>query len=444
MLSRSLQRGALVVAAAVVAATAAAAWAAGPWDEGAAVGVPADRQAIVPGDIVAVYDVGAIDPAVIDRSAEVANQAGGWSVSARSGSLGMRRVTRGGTVVHTGPAGFVTPMVYTAIPAHAIGWILGTGASSVMRPGEAVLNELSAQLMGAQAGDVIELETRAGAVVGLVISAVVPNSVIGGAELLIDIDVADRLGETEDTRTIIFGFDSRQAVDAALAASGLEARANTQVRRSWDATDPDGTLSTLRVKLLLGEAWYRLEPDGSVTMHDGWKATNLTPQRVLLNDQIQIYARCHVRIVDDLRAAFAEVAAAGLGGHVDVANANTYGGCYNPRFSRDSWFLSRHAYAMAIDFNTDTNCQGCVPTMNCDVVRIFRRHNFAWGGNFVRADGMHFEWVGTRRDQLAYPSPYCPNVISAAPTQSAGERATLGAGVLVIDSDEPFGHLHEE
>jgi hypothetical protein len=27
---------------------------------------------------------------------------------------------------------------------------------------------------------------------------------------------------------------------------------------------------------------------------------------------------------------------------------------------------------------------------------------------------MHFEWVGERRDQLAYPSRFCPNVATAA------------------------------
>jgi hypothetical protein len=53
--------------------------------------------------------------------------------------------------------------------------------------------------------------------------------------------------------------------------------------------------------------------------------------------------------------------------------------------------------------------------MNCDVVRIFRKHGFAWGGNWRTPDGMHFEWVGERRDQLTYPSRFCPNVAGGSP-----------------------------
>jgi hypothetical protein len=65
--------------------------------------------------------------------------------------------------------------------------------------------------------------------------------------------------------------------------------------------------------------------------------------------------------------------------------------------------------ALAFDINTDTNAQGKIPQMNCDVVRIFRKHGFAWGGNFLTPDGMHFEYVGEPRDTIDYPSTYCPN-----------------------------------
>jgi hypothetical protein len=152
-----------------------------------------------------------------------------------------------------------------------------------------------------------------------------------------------------------------------------------------------------------------------------------------------------VRVVDALRAALADVAAAGLGGAIDVGNANTYGGCYGgARFNRltqtQIGFLSRHSYGMALDTNTVTNCQGCVPAMNCQVVRIFRRHGFAWGGNFNRPDGMHFEWVGERRDQISYGSRYCPNLVNGA-TQSVAADV-VGTEVLIAGLEDAVAHDH--
>jgi hypothetical protein len=196
--------------------------------------------------------------------------------------------------------------------------------------------------------------------------------------------------------------------------------------------------------VLLGEPWYRFEANGSISMHPTWIATNLRPGRELLNSAIPIRARCHVKVVNGLKAALAEVAAAGLGGAIDVANANTYGGCYGgARFNRLTQtrigFLSRHSYGMALDTNTVSNCQGCVPRMNCEVVRIFRRHGFAWGGNFNVPDGMHFEWVGERRDNIAYPSEFCPNRVNAT-TQST-DLEPLGREVLVV-GDEEANHDH--
>ena len=63
--------------------------------------------------------------------------------------------------------------------------------------------------------------------------------------------------------------------------------------------------------------------------------------------------------------------------------------------------------------------------MDCRIVRIFRKHNFAWGGNFMLPDGMHFEWVGEPRNTYQYPSRYCPNVPSGGIESLA---ATDGSG----------------
>jgi hypothetical protein len=79
---------------------------------------------------------------------------------------------------------------------------------------------------------------------------------------------------------------------------------------------------------------------------------------------------------------------------------------------------------MAIDMNTVENAQWKTPVLDCGVVRIFRKWGFAWGGNYWPADGMHFEWVGERRDQIGYPSRYCPNKVTPPATSVPGTTTT--------------------
>ena len=251
-------------------------------------------------------------------------------------------------------------------------------------------------------------------------------------------EASARLGIVADTQMVVWNIASRAAFEAASRQVGLVGRPNTKVEQSWDPRDPDDSLSTARAKVLMGEPWYRVVTADTIEMHPAWKERYLPAGRVLLSASIPIRARCHVGINAGLTAALDEVAAAGLGGAIDVANANTYGGCFNARYSRTSGFLSRHVYAMALDTNTVSNCQGCVPAMNCSVVRIFRKHGFAWGGNWRQPDGMHFEWVGEPRDALAYPSKYCPNNQPTL-TQSVDEGAVadpIGNEVLMAGFDD--------
>jgi hypothetical protein len=62
-------------------------------------------------------------------------------------------------------------------------------------------------------------------------------------------------------------------------------------------------------------------------------------------------------------------------------------------------------------------------------VQIFRKHHYAWGGNFLVPDGMHFEWVGEARNTLQYRSRYCPNppVAKSQPTAASSPRSTSAA-----------------
>jgi hypothetical protein len=440
--SKTSARAAVVVGALLAGGTVVVA---AGIDTAATVTTSADRVERPVGDLAVVFDVGDVDRFVVEASDRAATRTGATATVGRTGSLGMRQITRAGAVVHAPPSGYLIPMVYIALPRGSIGRVVGPDVPEVLSPTSVVINELTAELTGAVVGDVVVMQAADGSPVPLTIGGVRPYDQIGGADLAFTYEVANRLGATADTRAVIYDIVDRAALDAALRAEGLIGRTDTKVNRSWDPPDPDDTLSTARTKVALGEPWYGFASDGSVVMHPTWKATNLTAGRVLLNETIRVRAQCHVKVVDDFKAAFAEVAAAGLGAAIDVANANTYGGCYVPRYTRTSGqigFLSRHTYGMALDVNTVTNCGGCRPPMNCDVVRIFRKHGFAWGGNFRRPDGMHFEWVGERRDQIAFPSTYCPNIVAGAGLgESASSIGEIGAVALLAGDT---GNAHED
>jgi hypothetical protein len=50
-----------------------------------------------------------------------------------------------------------------------------------------------------------------------------------------------------------------------------------------------------------------------------------------------------------------------------------------------------HAFGLAVDLNVSTNGLGTRGDMHADIVRIFEKWGFRWGGWWSRPDPMHFE-----------------------------------------------------
>jgi hypothetical protein len=374
-------------------------------------------------DVVSIGQSGVMTAPVIAAAEAVGRRVGAPSVLGRSFNVGLWALRRNEAPVQIAGEGasgiWQFPMAATALPVEAIGRVMTAPVAAAVARGQVVLNQTTAALRGAQVGDTLDLIAADGNARRFVLGHIAPDADVGGSELVMSNDMADVLGADRITRVVIFGQLDRAALDAALAEQGLVDGEGVRINKSWNPFNPDSVISSTRTKVLLGEFDYRVNGDDSLTLDPDWVATNVV--RVNFNS-IGIRANCHRAIVGDLQAALDEIAAAGLGWAIDLGNTNTYGGCYNPRFARVSasfGSVSRHAWAMAIDMNTVTNGQGRVPRMDCRVVRIFRKHNFAWGGNFLVPDGMHFEWVGEPRHTIAYPSRYCPNLPGGA-IESAG------------------------
>ena len=377
---------------------------------------PADRITPVATDVVSIYNSGELRADVAASAEAAARQAGATIAFGRSASVGMVGVYRGSTPIQVPAAGFAFPMGTTVLPPEAVGNTMGLDVSANLAPDTLVMGQTTAGLRGAKAGDVVRLVAGWGGIVWFRVAAVLPDARIGGTELLMSTQGGDRLGISSTRQALLWNPTSRAAMNTAMANNGLVST-SVRIRRSWDPPDPDDTIGMARTKALLGEFTYRVNSNGSVTQEAAWQAANLPSGRRAIG--LGINARCHLGVEPALKAALAEAAARGVSWTINVGDANLAGGCHYPRFNRltpDSTlgFLSRHSWGMALDTNTRGSCQGCIPdfsktTAGCTVVQIFRKHGFAWGGNFLTPDGMHFEYVGERRDLLPYPSRFCAN-----------------------------------
>ena len=293
------------------------------------------------------------------------------------------------------------------------------------------------------------------------IGMVADDDIVGGTEIVMSTSTASALGATSTTRVLIYGQFDHAALDASLAWRGLSTATNIRVRRSWDQPDPDATLGLMETKALFGEFdmdYANLTTNGWTSTSPEWQAEYLPPTRQLYPTGVA--AMCNkviqldlYRALDEINTLYPELvnpddplvsndseqyeATTGI----DIANTNMAGSCSNrgkARFSRYTQNLgsvSRHSWGQPIDMSTVANRQGYAPMMDCRIVAVFRKYGFAWGGNFLLPDGMHFEWVGERRDLLSYPSRYCPNPVapSSADTSAAGWSRLFSDDGLTVE-----------
>jgi hypothetical protein len=309
------------------------------------------------------------------------------------------------------PRGWRVPMAAVAMPIALVRSIATEHVAEVLERGDVVLGRTSASLRKASVGDVITVLDRRNRRQSIVVGAIVPDVFTADTDILMSDLVAQQLGVTSIQRVAFTGVRRIRALRRNLNSRGFRVGSLHHLVQSNDQKNPDAMLGLAKVKALLGEFSYKPVNKNGVLVDMKWRARNIAYQ-MKYND-VGLIHNCHRVVIDAVQAALSEISMRGLSSEIDVAMSNRYGGCYRGRYSRQAekvfGNISRHAWGMAFDINTSTNARGAVPQLNCDVVQIFRKHGFAWGGNFIVPDGMHFEYVGEPRDQLKYPSSYCPN-----------------------------------
>ncbi len=261
-------------------------------------------------------------------------------------------------------------------------WSITLGS---LQEGEVVLSESSAELRAAAAGDVLSSNGFDLSIVG-----VLPDPVVGAAEIVTTIETGLALGVTTPRYLLVTFEGDRAAFERSFrgvlpegVAARIRAPGETPFLRHGDAVLPQ-----VVIKSEFGEFFLRMGGSGSFDIADEWLAGNLATVDVPLLGM----TTCHVGILDSLRGAMEELQQSNLGFLIE-----TFDGCYNPRFIGGTRSLSRHAWGVAVDLNYAANPTGQVTVQDPRLVSIMERWGFTWGGNWLVPDAAHFEWVSPPR-----------------------------------------------
>jgi D-alanyl-D-alanine carboxypeptidase len=304
-------------------------------------------------------------------------------------TLWLRRTEDGdGRVVDEPASPFAFPIDAFAVQASDYAPFVGPGVRDeivrALRAGRAVLGEHSARLRGLGLGG--KLVFRTGSVR---VGAVVPDDAVGWSEVLLSREVGRQLGIRHEryllaqpserlTRRVwkrkLLPFVGDDPLRVDVAGSTRYVRVASGVRPA------------IFLKQRFGEFAATPQADPAyLTIDPAWVERNIVTTEVPLLGTVT----CHRKLVPMVRGALYEIAASSLASEIKV-----YSGCWASRTVSRSPTAppSYHAYGAAIDINAPQNPYGSKPTMNREIVRIFERWGFNWGGDFLIPDGHHFEF----------------------------------------------------
>jgi D-alanyl-D-alanine carboxypeptidase len=267
------------------------------------------------------------------------------------------------------------------------------GILTSVEQGDGVLGATSASVRGLGPGAILDLGPGG----HVRIAAVLPDELVGAAELLVSEELGRRIGVMRARYLLVQPKDGVRLTSSSLrrAIRPLVPRAlgvfgRVQVRAPGETPyfrAGDAVLPPVLLKAIFGEFAARplARPRGSIDVDPAWRRTHLVTTRVPVLGRVT----CHRAIVPQLQSAMRELRSAGLSRLIE-----TFHGCFVPRFiSRDpTALLSHHSWGIAFDTNLVGNYYGDPPHQDPRLVATLERWGFLWGGDFVVPDGNHFEY----------------------------------------------------
>ncbi len=248
--------------------------------------------------------------------------------------------------------------------------------------GEALIRHDVAHAMGLELGGEVLLVTEAGTVT-LRVGAFASNGAPPIADVVVPWEVGAELGQEEPSVLLVDLADDADPddvapvlVDALGGGEVVERKPPAQMQASLRASGP----------VRIDPFSYTDLGDGTIRIDPAWVS------RWIVRVDLPRVGRTWVNriMAPQLLAAMQELEQRGLIDHLDPGQFA--GGWVARHIDWDpAKPLSMHAWGLAVDFNARDNCLGCEPTMPMEVVEVFERWGFSWGGWWSRPDGMHFE-----------------------------------------------------
>lgn len=166
---------------------------------------------------------------------------------------------------------------------------------------------------------------------------------------------------------------------------------------------PNVKLTLPQIEQIFGKFEFK-DVDGSILILGDWVKNNLEVVNFPLVGRVE----CNKKLTPVLTKIFTEIQTIqNIKPIIDVKDFRAQGGCFVPRHIlwNKNKPLSYHSWGIAIDINVKDNGYGVKPTQEPELVYLFKKYGFIWGGDWIRTnvdgsdnykycDGMHFE-VGT-------------------------------------------------
>jgi hypothetical protein len=254
-------------------------------------------------------------------------------------------------------------------------------------PGEALLGRTSAELRRLAPGGVIEAPGGQ----QVVVTAIVEDASIGGAEIAVDLRTGERLGITTPRYLLVAYRGDRPAAEDHLRAA-LAPGTAVQFRGPGETPflrHADAVLPQAQIKARFGEFSYRPPARGDRWFRAAdadWRAEHIVTTEVPILGTVE----CHRGIIDALTGALREIERANLGPLVKQAG---YSGCFAARLVTAGGSVSRHAWGAAFDIGFGSNPTGRESVQDPRVVEVFRRWGFTSGDDWLVPDAGHFEFI---------------------------------------------------